>query len=198
MKLIMASNNKKKIAEMRTILSQFGVEVLSQAEAGLHFEVEETGATFGENALLKAQAACEASGLPAVADDSGLVVAALGGAPGVYSARYGGVGLDDVQRYELLLKNLSAEEHREAKFVSSIACVFPNGDILTAEGECRGEITRAPRGTGGFGYDPVFWLPQCGATMAEISAAEKNAVSHRGNALRAFEAKLRAYLAENA
>ena len=190
MRLILASNNKKKLKELREILSGFGIEVLSQSEAGIDLEVDETGTTFAENAFLKADGACKASGEICIADDSGLVVEALGGAPGVYSARYGGEGLTDTERYELLLRNLENEEHRDAKFVSSIACVFPDGTVIRAEGECCGTITREPHGEGGFGYDPVFYMDSLGKTMAEVTPEEKNAVSHRGNALRKFREEL--------
>lgn len=191
MRFVLASNNKKKLKELREILGAMGYEVLSQSEAGLNLEVEETGTTFAENAMLKASAACKALNMPAIADDSGLMVDALDGAPGVYSARYGGEGLDDVGRYELLLKNLENTEQRNAKFVSSIACVFPNGDVITAEGECHGEITREPIGDDGFGYDPIFYMAQFDKTMAQMTAEEKNAVSHRGKALEIFAQKLR-------
>jgi len=194
MKWVIASNNAHKIVELREILSGFGLEVLSQAEAGLHFEAEETGKTFAENAFLKAKAACDASGMPAIADDSGLVVDALDSAPGVYSARYGGEGLDDVGRYELLLKNMENTEHRTARFVSSIACVFPNGDVVRGEGSCEGVILYAPRGSGGFGYDPVFLFPELGLTMAEITPELKNRISHRAHALQQFRLALQAYL----
>lgn len=194
MRFILASNNEGKLRELREILSAHGAEVVSQREAGLCLEAEENGATFAENAVIKANAACIASGEPAIADDSGLCVDALGGAPGVRSARYGGPGLSDDDRTELLLKNLENVEQRGAKFVSSIACVFPNGDVLRAEGECRGEITRAPVGDGGFGYDPVFYIPEKGKTMAELLPEEKNSISHRGAALEKFEKKLDEYL----
>ena len=194
MKLIMASNNRKKIEELRRILAHMGIEVLSQKEAGLCLDVDETGQTFAENAFLKADAACKASGCAAVADDSGLVVDALGGAPGIYSARYGTPDLDDQGRYELLLKNLENEEQRTAKFVSSIVCVFPNGDKIEAYGECQGEILRAPKGTGGFGYDPILYVPAYGRSMAELTPDEKDQISHRGAAMRKFKEKLDAYL----
>ena len=194
MKLIMASNNRKKIEELRRILSGMGVEVVSQREAGLQLDVEETGTTFAENAFLKAQAACAAAGCAAVADDSGLMVDALNGAPGVYSARYGTPELDDRGRYELLLKNLENTERREANFVCSIVCVFPNRDKIEAYGECPGEILHRAQGAGGFGYDPVFYIPALGKTMAELTPAEKDAVSHRGAALRVLKEKLDAYL----
>ena len=136
----------------------------------------------------------EASGLPAIADDSGLCVDCLKGAPGVYSARYGGGGLDDEERYRLLLENMRGQTARRAKFVSVITCCFPNGDVLSARGECPGIIAQAPAGAGGFGYDPVFFLPELDKTFAQLTAQEKNAISHRGKALAAFREKLQAYL----
>ena len=194
MKLVLASQNPKKLKEMNEILSGMGVEVCSQADAGVNVEVEETGTTFEENSLLKAKAVMEASGLPTIADDSGLCVDALNGAPGVYSARYGGEGLDDTGRYRLLLSSMPAGKPRTAKFVSVITCCFPNGDVLTARGECPGTIAFAPMGQGGFGYDPVFFLPKLKKTFAQLSAEEKNAISHRGRALEAFQARLEEYL----
>lgn len=193
MKLVLASKNKKKLVEMNEILSHLGIEVCSEAEAGVDVEVEETGTTFEENSLLKARAVMEASGLPAIADDSGLCVDALGGAPGVYSARYGGPGLDDVGRYRLLLENMKGQP-RGAKFVSVITCCFPNGDVLTARGECPGTIAFAPMGEGGFGYDPVFFIPSLKKTFAQLTPEEKNAISHRGKALEQFQKELERYL----
>lgn len=194
MKLVLASKNPKKLKEMNEILSGFGIEVCLQSDVGLNLDVEETGTTFEENSLLKAKAIMEASGLAAIADDSGLCVDALGGAPGVYSARYGGEGLDDVGRYRLLLENLKGLSPRSAKFVSVITCCFPNGDVLTARGECPGTIAFAPQGDNGFGYDPVFWLPELKKTFAQLTAEEKNAISHRGNALKKFQTILDEYL----
>ena len=194
MKLVLASKNPKKMKEMNEILSGMGVEVCLQADVGIDIDVEETGATFEENSLLKAKAVMEASGLPAIADDSGLCVDALNGAPGVYSARYGGEGLDDAGRYRLLLSSMPAGQPRAAKFVSVITCCFPNGDVLTARGECPGTIAFAPMGEGGFGYDPVFFLPRLKKTFAQLSGSEKNAISHRGRALEAFQEKLETYL----
>ena len=194
MKLVLASQNQKKIKEMNEILSQLGIEVCSQAEAGVNLDVEETGTTFEENSLLKAHAVMEASGLPAIADDSGLCVDCLGGAPGVYSARYGGEGLDDTARYKLLLENMRGQMPRTARFVSVITCCFPNGDIITARGECPGTIAFAPMGEGGFGYDPVFFIPGLKKTFAQLTAEEKNAISHRGKALEVFKTKLEDYL----
>lgn len=193
MKFVLASKNQKKLVEMNTILSQLGIEVCSEADAGVDVEVEETGSTFEENSLLKARAVMEASGLPAVADDSGLCVDALNGAPGVYSARYGGPELDDTGRCRLLLENLRGQSPRTARFVSVITCCFPNGDVLTARGECPGTIAFAPMGEGGFGYDPVFFLPEKKKTFAQLTAEEKNAISHRGKALETFRARLEEY-----
>ena len=193
MKLVLASKNEKKLKEMQDILSQMGVEVCLESAVGVDVDVEETGTTFEENSLLKAKAVMEASGLPAIADDSGLCVDALGGAPGVYSARYGGPGLDDTGRYRLLLENMKGQP-RAAKFVSVITCCFPNGDVLTARGECPGTIAFAPMGEGGFGYDPVFFVPGLKKTFAQLTAEEKNAISHRGKALEAFRVKLEEYL----
>ncbi len=194
MKLVLASKNKKKIAEMNQILEALGVEVCSQAEAGVDVEVEESGTSFEENSLLKAKAVMEQSGMPAIADDSGLCVDALGGAPGVYSARYGGEGLDDTGRTRLLLENMRGQSPRTARFVCVITCCFPNGDIITARGECEGTIAFAPMGEGGFGYDPVFFIPGLKKTFAQLEAKEKNAISHRGKALEIFQKKLEDYL----
>ena len=194
MKLVLASKNKKKLVEMNAILSQLGIEVCSEAEAGVDIDVEETGTTFEENSLLKAKAVMEASGMPAIADDSGLCVTCLNDAPGVYSARYGGEGLDDAGRYQLLLQNMRGQLDRSAKFVSVITCCFPNGDVITARGECPGTIAFAPMGEGGFGYDPVFFVPGLKKTFSQLSAEEKNAISHRGKALEIFKGKLEAYL----
>ena len=194
MRFVLASKNEKKLKEMNEILSRLGVEVCSQADAGVDVDVEETGTTFEENSMLKARAVMEASGLPAIADDSGLCVDALGGAPGVYSARYGGEGLDDVGRYRLLLSNMPKGQARAAKFVSVITCCFPDGTAVSARGECPGTIAFAPMGEGGFGYDPVFFLPKLKKTFAQLTPEEKNAISHRGKALEAFQEKLEEYL----
>ena len=196
MKFILASQNRHKLVEMQSILEKHGIEVVLQSDMGLKVDVEETGTTFAENAMLKAKAVMEASGLPAIADDSGVCVDALNGAPGIYSARYGGEGLDDVQRYQLLLKNMQGAGSRTAHFTSAIACIFPNGDTLEAEGICPGTIAYAPQGDGGFGYDPIFFLPELRKTSAQLTADEKAAVSHRGKALEIFDVKLREYLKE--
>ena len=194
MKMVLASKNPKKLLELQTILSAQGIEVVLESQVGIDVDVEETGTTFEENAFLKAHAVMEASGLPAVADDSGLCVDALNGAPGVYSARYGGPGLDDVGRYRLLLENMRGQLDRRCRFVSAICCCFPIGDRVEARGECPGTLAYAPKGGDGFGYDPIFFLPERKKTFAELTAEEKNAISHRGRALEAFGEKLKAYL----
>lgn len=194
MKLVLASKNPKKLLELQAILSAQGIEVVLESQVGIDVDVEETGTTFEENAFLKAHAVMEQSGLPAVADDSGLCVDALNGAPGVYSARYGGPELDDAGRCKLLLENMRGQLDRRCRFVSAICCCFPNGDRVEARGECPGTLAYAPRGSDGFGYDPIFFLPERKKTFAELTAEEKNAISHRGRALEAFGEKLKAYL----
>lgn len=187
MKLVLASKNAHKLAEMQTILGQLGLEVVLESDVGVDVEVEETGTTFEENALLKARAVMEASGMAAIADDSGLMVDALHGEPGVYSARYGGLDTD-AARTALLLDRLRdvPMEQRTARFVSAIVCALPDGRVVTARGCCEGTILTAPAGQNGFGYDPVFYVPELGMTFAQADGAEKNAVSHRGNALKEF------------
>lgn len=195
MKFILATQNPKKLAEMRAILADLGVEAVSEANLGVKLEVEETGETFAENSLLKAKAVMEATGLPAVADDSGLCVDALNGGPGVYSARFGGEGLDDAGRCRLLLEMLRGQGDRRAHFHTTVTCAFPNGDVLQTDGEVRGTVAFAPMGEGGFGYDPVFFVPDKRKTFAQLTAEEKAAISHRGKALRAFREALADYLA---
>ena len=194
MKFVLATHNPGKLKEMGDILARFGVEVVSTKDLGITVDVEETGATFAENAMLKAKAICAAAKLPAIADDSGLCVDALNGGPGVYSARYGGEGLDDNGRYMLLLNSMRGQPTRAAHFACAIACVFPNGDELTAEGRCDGTIAFAPIGEGGFGYDPVFFVPELKKTFGQLTAEEKSAISHRGRALAVFVEKLETYL----
>ena len=191
MKLILASKNPGKLRELQEILGELHVEVLMESQVGLDLDVEETGTTFEENSFLKADAVMKASGMAAIADDSGLMVDALDGAPGVYSARYGNLH-NDADRTAYLLKNLESvpEEKRTAKFVSVITACFPDGRVIQARGECPGVITRSPRGSGGFGYDPVFLVPELGATFSELSPEEKNRISHRGRALRLFAQKM--------
>lgn len=190
MKFVIATHNQHKLQELQRILAPLGIEAIT---ADLS-EVEETGTTFAENAFLKAQSACRETGLPAVADDSGLEVEALDGRPGVYSARYAGENATDAQRMEKLLGELEGVpvEKRGARFVSAVCCVFPAGERIQAEGECPGAIAFAPAGEDGFGYDPVFL---CGEkTFAQMTAAEKDAVSHRGKALEKFSQALEAFL----
>ena len=193
-KFVLASNNAKKLAELRDILAELGVSVVSLAEAGIFSEPEETGTTFEANALIKARSAMEASGLPAIADDSGIWVDALGGEPGVYSARYGGEGFDDEGRTALLIRNLGDEKRRAARFECAVACVFPDGREITVHGQCAGEVTASPRGAGGFGYDPVFLVEGMGRTMAELEPGEKNAISHRARALTKLKEELSGYV----
>ena len=173
-KFVLATHNPGKLKEMAAILGRFGVEVVSPKDMGITVDVEETGTTFAENAMLKAKAICKAANLPAIADDSGLCVDALNGGPGVYSARYGGEGLDDRGRCMLLLNNLRGQPTRAAHFASAIAF--------------------APRGEGGFGYDPVFFVPEKAKTFAQLTDEEKNEISHRGKALAIFAEKLATYL----
>lgn len=194
MKFVLASKNAHKLIEMQRILGELGVEVVLESDVGVDIDVEETGETFEENSLLKAKAVMEATGLPAIADDSGLCVTALAGGPGVYSARYGGEGLTDQERYQLVLQGLSGQIDRSAKFVSVVTACFPGGDVLTARGECPGTIAYAPQGENGFGYDPVFFVPTLRKTFAQMSPEEKNAISHRGKALEKFKGELEGYL----
>lgn len=198
MRFVIATHNAKKLKELGRILSDLNIEAVTGEQIGVTLtEPEETGTTFEENAYIKAAAACKESGLPAVADDSGLMVDALDGAPGVYSARYAGEGTSDADRNVKLLSELAdvPEERRTARFVSVVCCVFPDGSTVCARGECPGRIAYAPRGEDGFGYDPLFLvaegLPGAGRSFAELSGEEKDAVSHRGNALRTFSARLR-------
>lgn len=188
MTFLIATGNMHKYTEISRMLEPLGIGATMPAQAGVHLEVEETGATFEENARLKAEAYCKASGMPAVADDSGLEVDALNGAPGVYSARYAGEGASDLDRIHKLLSALDGvpDGRRGARFVSVLCCVFPDGRVLEARGECEGSIGYAPLGEDGFGYDPIFVEAASGKTFAQLSAAEKDAVSHRGKALAGF------------
>lgn len=198
MRLLVATGNAGKKREFALLLAELPLEILSLSEVGLAGDVAETGATFAENALLKARTYAAQSGLLTLADDSGLEVDALGGAPGVFSARYGGPGLDDRGRYELLLRNLAGvpAERRTARFRCVIALVDPHGRKALAEGVCEGRIVDVPRGAHGFGYDPVFWVDSEGCTMAELPPERKNAISHRAAAARQAVDILRGWLAE--
>lgn len=191
MEIVIASANKKKIKELSTILSQFGVNIVTASELGFVEEIEETGTTFAENAKIKAQTVCKALNKPAIADDSGLCVNALDGRPGIYSARYAEGELECCLK---LIGELDGKEDRSAYFVSSIALVFPNGDEILAEGESHGEILNEMRGENGFGYDPLFYVKEFDKTFAEIDADTKNKISHRGKSLEQFFEKFERYI----
>ena len=194
MKVVLASKNKHKLEEISKITEKFGMELVLQSELGIDIDVEETGTTFEENSFIKAEAVMKATGLPALADDSGIAVDALNGEPGVYSARYGfDESLDDWGRLELLLKNTEhvPDGQRQAQFVCVITMVTPEGQTIQARGEIHGELLREPRGENGFGYDPIFYYPPMGMTTAQMPPEAKNEVSHRGNALKVFYEKLK-------
>ena len=195
-KLLIATNNAGKLREYTALLGDLPVQLTTPQQEGIALEVEEKGATFAENALLKARAYCAASRLPTLADDSGLEVEALGGAPGVYSARYAGNNATDRQRYEKLLAELRGipPAERTARFRCVIALVLPDGTEEITEGECEGVIIDTPRGEHGFGYDPVFYMPALGKTMAELPPELKNRVSHRARALMRMKPILQALL----
>ena len=194
MRVILASNNENKLREMQQILSPLGWEILRQKDVGLHLDPDENGETFEDNSRIKAEAVMQASGLPAIADDSGVSVDALNGAPGVHSARYGGAACNtDEDRNQFLLKNMEQvpDGSRGAKFVSVITMAYPDGRIVSARGELAGEILRQEQGNGGFGYDPLFYIPTEGCTMAELTPERKNEISHRAVALQNFVNQLR-------
>ena len=194
MKVVLASKNPHKLVEISQITEKFGMELVLESQLGVDIDVEETGSTFEENSFLKAEAVMKATGLPALADDSGICVDALGGEPGIYSARYGfDDSLDDFGRLQLLLKNTEngPDGQRQAQFVCVITFVTPDGKVIQARGEVHGELLRAPFGEGGFGYDPIFYYPPFGKSLAQVSPAEKNSVSHRANALKVFYEKLK-------
>ncbi len=183
MKIIVATSNAGKIREIKKIFSDDNVEIVSMGEMGINIEIEENGTTFEENSLIKARTISKLTGEIALADDSGLCVDALGGAPGVYSARYAGENATDEKRIEKLLSELSGVEDRNAKFVSVISVVYPDGQELTACGEVKGKIAREVLGNGGFGYDPVFISDELGKTFGEATIDEKNEISHRARAI---------------
>ena len=185
-KVLMATHNRGKVAELKSLLPGLPIQVFTLADFPALSVMEETGITFLENAVQKAKIAAKFSGYPALADDSGLVVDALGGQPGVHSARFAGEpGNDQANNLKLLrlLKGIPFSQ-RTARFISVIAFVTPQGQVYTAEGQCEGIIIDKLQGTGGFGYDPLFYLPELGKTMAELTLAEKNKISHRGKAWR--------------
>ena len=194
MKVVLASKNKHKLVEISQITEKFGFELVLQSELGVDIDVEENGSTFEENSFIKAETVMKATGLPALADDSGIAVDALNGEPGIYSARYGfDDTLDDWGRLCLLLKNTEhvPDGQRQAKFVAVITMVTPEGQTIQARGEIHGELLREARGENCFGYDPIFYYPPYGKTTAEMSPEEKNQVSHRANALKVFYDKLK-------
>ena len=194
MKMVLASKNPHKLVEIQKIVERFDIQLVLESELGVDIDVEETGTTFEENSFLKANAVMQATGLPALADDSGIAVDALNGEPGIYSARYGfDDTLDDWGRLQLLLKNTEnvPDGQRQAQFVCVITMVTPESKVIQARGEVHGELLRVYAGTGGFGYDPIFYYPPFGKTLAEVTPEEKNQVSHRAVALRAFYDKLK-------
>lgn len=196
MELVLASNNRGKLAEIKAMCAPWGIEVVTAAALGFTEEVAETGDTFEDNARLKAVAVSQALNRPALADDSGLVVEALGGAPGVHSARYAGEHGDDAANSAKLLTEMIGVPpmKRAAAFVCVMLCRRPDGAELVARGRLEGRIAAAPAGHNGFGYDPVFLLPERGLTVAQLSAADKNAISHRGQALAKLAQELRGFL----
>lgn len=196
MKFVLASHNKGKIQEVKEILGPLGFEVEPMPED--FPEILEDGASFEENAMIKAQFVCKALGLPAIADDSGLVVDALDGFPGIHSARWAGPDANDHDRNLLLLEKLLTvpEDQRGAEFVCVAACVFPDGKHLTVRGRCRGTILSEEHGNGGFGYDPIFCVPEYGCTFGELSSDVKNAISHRARAFTALGSALQVYMEE--
>ncbi len=186
---VIATHNAHKAAEMSQILMPLGITVKTLTEVGVSEIPEENGVTFEENALIKAQAAVKATGLPCIADDSGLCVDILDGAPGVFSARYAGL-TNSTEQIAHLLRQMEDVTNRAAYFYCSIVCLFPNGKKISVSGRCDGEILPLTKGNGGFGYDPVFYVPAKQATFAELSQDEKNELSHRGKALRALANEL--------
>ena len=198
MKIVLASHNQKKIVELRTLLGAYipDIEILSLADVGITEDIVEDGDTFEANALIKARTAAM-SGYIGVGDDSGLCVEALGGAPGVWSARYAGEHGDDEANLELVLKNMEGKTDRRAAFVCCIACAFPDGsEPIVCHGRVDGELLEAREGSGGFGYDPIFYYPPFGVTFGVASAEQKNTVSHRARALSAFAEALRERLTQ--
>lgn len=185
-RLIFATGNQDKMREIREILGDKDYEILSMKEAGIDLEIVEDGSTFEENAMIKAKAVMEATGALTLADDSGLEIDAFGGGPGIYSARYLGTDTSYIEKNKVILEKLKdiPEEKRTARFVCAIAAAFPNGQTLTTRGTMEGIIGYEAKGENGFGYDPIFYLPQLEKYSAELSRDEKNSLSHRGEALR--------------
>ncbi|HAL62908.1 MAG TPA: non-canonical purine NTP pyrophosphatase, RdgB/HAM1 family [Clostridiales bacterium] len=191
MDIVAATNNSGKAKEFAEILKDLGITVLTMKDLGISVEIPETGKTFAENAMIKAREVEKLCNLPVLADDSGLCVNALDGAPGLYSARFAGIGATDSELRAKLLKAMEGEKDRSAFFISSVAMLFPDGRSLTAEGRVHGEITESERGNGGFGYDAIFYCPEIGKTFAEAEPYEKDKVSHRARALGELYKKLK-------
>ena len=194
MKIVLASNNAHKLQELRAILTTLGMEVVAQRDMGITVEPNENGTTFEENSYIKAKTIMDCCGLPTIADDSGLMVDALDGAPGVYSARFGGERCkSERDRLEYLLELMQEvpDERRTARFVSVITLLTPDGKKIVARGECPGTILHEPKGENGFGYDPVFYVAEAGCTFAQLPAEQKNRISHRARALAAFAQQVR-------
>lgn len=194
MRIVVATKNPNKIKEISEVMSPLGFDVISQTDAGIDIDVEETGDTFEKNALLKARAVSLICDDYVLADDSGLCVESLDGKPGVMSARYAGEGASDAHKIIKLLGELENEENRAAKFVTSVAFIFPDGTEIVTQGEVSGKITKQPMGDNGFGYDPVFYSNELGKTFAQASADEKNSVSHRSRAIKALYNELKEIL----
>ena len=195
MKIVLATHNKNKIKEIENVLSDMlgGVKILTASEIGITEDIQENGTSFEENALIKARAVWK-EGIFAIADDSGLCVNALGGRPGIFSARYAGEPCDNEKNNDKLLSELDGKDDRTASFICAIACKLPNGKEFTVRGTANGVILKEKEGTGGFGYDPLFYYPPLGKTFAELTTEEKYKVSHRGNALRTLKEKLSYFL----
>ena len=191
MKVVAATNNANKVREFGEILADLGIEVISMQSIGINIEIPETGTTFAENALIKAKAVAGLCNYPVLADDSGLCVDAMDGAPGLYSARFGGENLDDAGKRKLLLEKMKGEENRNAYFISSLAFLMPNGELITAEDRVYGTITEEEIGTAGFGYDPIFFCDEIGKCFGVATPMEKDSVSHRGRALKNLYKKIK-------
>jgi len=190
-KILVATRNRGKVREFRYLLGHLGIEVVGLADLSIEKDYEESGTTFAANACMKAKLYSLETAIPVLADDSGLEVEALGGRPGIYSARYAGEGASDSDRIEKLLSELKNHpESREARFVCALALAQNGQLLLEAEGECRGLVSEEPRGSNGFGYDPIFFFPELGKTYAELTEEEKNRYSHRANAIKALLDKL--------
>ncbi len=196
MKIIIATHNKHKVIEFKRILEPMGFEVLSQAEASIDVDIVEDGKTFYENSFKKAEAVKNAANCISIADDSGICIDAFNGEPGIYSARFLGEDTPYTTKNAIILDRMMdvSEENRGARYVCAISCIFPNGDIIAAEGICEGKIGYEPSGSNGFGYDPIFYVGE--KSMAQMTDEEKDSISHRGIALREFVVKLKNYLKE--